>query len=95
MGVGSCKNYIYPAAWRALAHPGQAARLPPLPKTFDKHEEARRWAHKLDGRIAADDLVDLSEARQTSLGEALERCLIEMTPAKKVAKQERNRIKAR
>jgi integrase len=68
--------------------------LRPLSKTFDKHEEARRWAHKLEGRIAADDFVDLSEARQTSLGEALERYLIEVTPAKKGAKQERNRIKA-
>lgn len=68
--------------------------LPPLSKTFDKHEEARRWAHKLEGRIAADDFVDLSEARQTSLGEALDRYLIEVTPAKKGAKQERNRIKA-
>jgi len=68
--------------------------LPPLSKTFDRHEEARRWAHKLEGRIAADDFVDLSEARQTSLGEALERYLIEATPAKKGSKQERNRIKA-
>ena len=40
------------------------------------------------------DVLDLGEARRTTLGEALERYLAEVTPLKKGAKQERVRIRA-
>ena len=68
--------------------------LPPQYKTFETHADARRWAERLEGRIASDDFVDLTEAKRTTLGEALERYLAEVTPGKKGAKQETNRIKA-
>jgi hypothetical protein len=48
--------------WRAQA---RRQGLPPLSKTFDKHEDATRWAQRVEGRIAGDDFVDLSEARRT------------------------------
>jgi hypothetical protein len=68
--------------------------LPPQYKTFETHADARRWAERLEGRIASDDFIDLTEAKRTTLGEALERYLAEVTPAKKGAKQETNRIQA-
>lgn len=63
-------------------------------KTFECYEDARRWAEQAEGLIASGDDLDLSEARRTSLGEALERYLAEVTPAKKGAKQETIRIRA-
>ena len=58
--------------------------LPPQSRNFETHEAARKWAAQLEGRIAADDFVDLSEAKRTTLGEALTRYLAEVTPGKKV-----------
>jgi integrase len=66
----------------------------PLSKTFDKHEDATRWAQTVEGRLALGVILDLSEARRTTLEEALERYLAEATPFKKGAKQERVRIEA-
>jgi hypothetical protein len=66
--------------------------LSPISKTFDRNEDAKRWARTMEGRLAADEYVDLSEAKRTRLREALERYLAEVTPLKKGAKQERVRI---
>ena len=79
------------ARWRAQV---RRRGLPPLSKTFEQHEEATRWAQTVEGRLAVGDVLDLSEARRTTLGEALERYLAEVTPLKKGAKQERVRIQA-
>jgi integrase len=68
--------------------------LPPLSKTFARHEDATRWSQTVEGRLAVGELLDLGEARRTTLVEALERYLAEVTPLKKGAKQERVRIKA-
>jgi hypothetical protein len=59
--------------------------LPPLSKTFGKHEEATRWAQTVEGRLAVGDVLDPGEARHTTLGEALERYLAEVTPLKSEA----------
>ncbi len=77
--------------WRAQV---RRQGLPPLSKTFEKHEDAKRWAQNVEGRLAVGEVLDLSEARRTTLGEALERYLAEVTPLKKGAKQERVRIQA-
>lgn len=46
--------------WRAQVRPkGQGAKT----KTFDTHEEAQRWARQVEGALAADDFIDLSEAK--------------------------------
>jgi integrase len=54
----------------------------------------RAGRRRVEGRLAAGDVLDLGEARRTTLGEALERYLVEVTPLKKGAKQERVRIRA-
>jgi hypothetical protein len=48
---------------------------PPIPDTFERYEDARRWAEQAEGLIASGDALDLSEARRTTLGEALARYL--------------------
>ena len=79
------------ARWRVQV---RRRGLPTLSKTFGKHEDATRWAQTVEGRLAVGDVLDLGEARRTTLGEALERYLAEVTPLKKGAKQERVRIQA-
>jgi hypothetical protein len=79
------------ARWRAQV---RRRGLKPLSKTFDKHEEATRWAQTVEGRLAVGELLDLSEARRTTLGEALERYLAEVTPLKKGATRRSSRPSA-
>jgi integrase len=67
---------------------GQKAKT----KTFDTHDEAQRWARQIEGVLTSDDFVDLSEARRTTLAEALNRYLTEVTPTKKGAEIEGYRI---
>lgn len=75
--------------WRAqVRRKGQGAKT----KSFDTHEEAERWARQVEGALAADDFIDLSEAKRTTLAEALSRYLTEVTPTKKGAKIEAYRI---
>jgi integrase len=54
----------------------------------------RAGAQTVEGRLAVGDVLDLGEARRTTLGESLERYLAEVTPLKKGAKQEPVRIRA-
>ena len=56
--------------------------LPSLAKSFSSRSEAQTWARQMEGRLAADDWVDTREAKRTTLGEALERYLSEVTPTK-------------
>ena len=63
-------------------------------QTFASQAEARRWAAQVEGKMAAQDWVDLSAARRTTLGEALRRYLEEVTPTKKGIRQERLRVLA-
>jgi len=79
------------ARWRAQV---RRRGLKPLSKTFEKYEDATRWAQTVEGRLAIGEVLDLGEARRATLGEALERYLAEVTPIKKGAKQERVRIQA-
>ena len=67
------------ARWRVQV---RRRGLPPLSKTFGKHEDATRWAQTVEGRLTTGDVLDLGEARRTTLGEALERYLAEVTPFK-------------
>ncbi|GAB6043895.1 tyrosine-type recombinase/integrase [Endothiovibrio diazotrophicus] len=65
---------------------------PPQSKSFATRAEGEAWARAvekgLDGRVIA-----RAEAEQTTLGEALERYLREVTPTKKGAKQDSGRIR--
>lgn len=61
-------------------------------KTFDRHADAKRWAHEIEHQINSGGAVWEKEAERTTLGEALTRYAVEITPEKKSARQETNRI---
>lgn len=65
---------------------------PKQTKTFETHEDAARWARKVESEMDDGIFVSRKEAEQTTLDEALDRYRSEKTPHKKGAAQERNRI---
>lgn len=77
-------------AWRAQI---RRKGYPTLTATFDTKAEAHRWAAEIEGDMSRARFVDMREAESTTLSEALERYLSEVTSTKKGAKQEETRIK--
>ncbi|MGE7812097.1 integrase [Pseudomonas sivasensis] len=77
-------------AWRAQI---RRKRYPTLSATFDTKAEAQRWAAEIEGDMSRARFVDMREAESTTLAEALERYLSEVTSTKKGAKQEAVRIR--
>ncbi|GAB6042324.1 tyrosine-type recombinase/integrase [Endothiovibrio diazotrophicus] len=67
--------------------------FPTQSNTFESRAEAEAWAREIEGEMDRGIFVSRAEAERTSLGEALERYLREVTPAKKSAKQEERRIR--
>jgi integrase len=61
-------------------------------RTFERYDEAKRWADVIEGRISGHEYVDKSKERRTSLKEIIERYLKEVTPTKGGAKQEEYRL---
>jgi integrase len=61
-------------------------------KTFDTKSEATRWARLVESEMDHGAYVSREEAENTSFGEALARYANEITPRKKGARQERDRI---
>lgn len=66
---------------------------PTLSATFDTKADAQRWAAEIEGDMSRSRFVDLREAEQTTLGEALKRYRREVSDHKKGEKQEGVRIK--
>lgn len=62
-------------------------------RTFESHEDAARWARKIETEMDDGVFVSRKEAETTTLDEALDRYGREKTPHKKGAAQELNRIK--
>lgn len=60
--------------------------------TFDTREQAKRWARDKESQMDQGKWVSQREARRTTLAEALTRYASEITPGKKSARQELNRI---
>lgn len=79
-----------PKQWRArVRRAGQT-----VTKTFESKGEAEAWAQEVEAGLRRGiSYAGLREAEQTTLSEALERYLGEVTPRKKGAVQERNRIR--
>lgn len=77
--------------WRAII---TRKGYPRLSRTFDSKADAERWAGEIEGEIRRGVFVDRREAEETTLLEALDRYEREVTPAKKGAAQERQRIRA-
>lgn len=67
--------------------------FPSQSKTFETKKDAERWARDIESKMDRRAFVPLGDAEKTTLREALERYLKEVTPTKKGAKQEANRIK--
>jgi integrase len=63
-------------------------------QTFSSKADADAWARQVEGEMDRGVWFNRVEAEATILKAALERYLNEVTPAKKGAKRERNRIKA-
>ena len=62
--------------------------------TFETLAEAEKF-HKVQlGKVIAHEFVDTSKERRTSLRSILERYMAEITPTKRGARQEANRLKA-
>ena len=65
---------------------------PPVMKTFETKAEAKRWARLVESEMDHGAYVSREEAENTSFAEALTRYAKEITPRKKGARQERDRI---
>ncbi|MBF8764158.1 site-specific integrase [Pseudomonas putida] len=75
-------------AWRAKI---RRKGYPSLSATFDTKAEAQRWAAEIEGDMSRARFVDMREAERTTLAEALDRYVREISASKKGAKQENTR----
>ena len=65
----------------------------PRAKSFDKRNEAERWAREIESEAARSGWVtDTRLAERTTLGELLKRYCSEVTPAKRSAVSEKARM---
>lgn len=77
-------------AWRAQI---RRKGYPTLSATFDTKAEAQRWAAEVEGDMSRKRFVDTREAESTTLSEALERYVNEVSESKKGSAQEKVRAK--
>lgn len=68
--------------------------IPDQSKTFEKYEDAERWARDVENKMDRGVFTDQREAETTTVRTALERYQREVTPKKKGKDQEGYRIKA-
>ena len=66
----------------------------PVAKSFKTKSEAARFARLLESEIDRGVFVDRSEAQRSTLGELIDRYLAEVTPLKKSARQDAQRMNA-
>ena len=67
---------------------------PPQSKTFETRAPAEQWAREVEHEMDQGIFVSRAEADSTTLGELLERYLMEVTPLKKGVAAETVRISA-
>lgn len=79
------------STWRALV---RRRGYKTATATFDRKRDAEIWAAEVEAKMARGKWQDADESSTTKLSEALQRYLLEVTPTKKGAKQETNRVKA-
>lgn len=65
---------------------------PPQTATFGSRAEAANWARGIESQLDKGIVLDTREAGRTSLSEALDRYLREITPGKRGQQAERSRI---
>ena len=76
----------YEVRVRKKGHPTQT-------KTFRNRQDAEKWARMIEAEMDRGVFVSRAEAENTTLAEALDRYLREVTPRKKGADREADRIK--
>ncbi len=80
-----------PWQWQAQARKkGQPLQT----KTFETRALAEQWARAIEVEMDKGVFVSRAEAESTTLTELLERYLVEITPLKKGAEPETNRLRA-
>lgn len=67
---------------------------PDQTKTFETKVDAERWARSLETEIDKGQFVSVNEAQRTTLGDVIERYLVEVTPTMKGASEDTVRLKA-
>lgn len=66
---------------------------PQICKTFDSKADAETWAWTIESEMKRGIFISRSEAENTTLSEILKRYMKDVTPLKKGAEREKNRIK--
>jgi integrase len=67
---------------------------PTVTHSFNRKADAQAWAREIEREMDKRTFIDRTEAESTTLEQALQRYLREITPAKKGAAQETSRINA-
>jgi len=78
-----------PYQWQAII---RRKGYPPETKTFEVKADAETWARSIENQMDRGVFVSMTEAESTTLGEALDRYAQEVTPHKKGASRELDRI---
>lgn len=65
----------------------------PVSKTFTKKSDAERWARQIETEMEQGVFVSRVEAESNTLGDLVDRYLVEVTPTHKGAKQEGQRLR--
>lgn len=67
---------------------------PDQTKTFELKVDAEKWARAIESEIDKGQFINISEAQRTTLGDLIERYLVEVTPFMKGATEDTIRLKA-
>ena len=67
---------------------------PDQTKTFETKADAEKWARTVESEIDKGQFVSINEAQRTTLGNAIARYLVEVTPTMKGAAEDTIRLKA-
>jgi integrase len=67
---------------------------PDQTKTFETKADAEKWARALESEIDKGQFVSASETQRNTLGDLIERYLVEVTPSMKGATEDTIRLKA-
>lgn len=76
--------------WQSIVR--RKGQLPAV-RSFLSRADADRWARQIESEIDRGVFVDRSPAEHTTLGELIDRYLVEVTPLKRSAYSERRRLK--
>jgi integrase len=63
-------------------------------KSFVTRQDAEKWARSIEADIDKGQFINVSEAQRTTLGDLIERYLVEVTPLMKGASEDTIRLKA-